>query len=331
MADWFSNIAKQAMQVVDNFADTLVEQANAAQDQIAAEQRKVAEEASRQKGAAATETETRLPWETDDVSKASLSQDLMEKVLSLSLTEQNFSVEPPNVSLLPFTFSNVVPIAMKLLEIDTNLGRMHAKLSPKMGEEVFWQYYFFRIEYLKASVGLSSHKPTIIVTLKKIKYDDIIFKPTFVPPPPPPKEEPKAAAAAATTTTTTTKPTTTTTAATKTASATSAATASKLATPGKASKVAVSPVKSSTASTSSTPVKSPAGVSKVAAAAAATDDSDAWDDFDVDLDDEEDEKDKLKKNEEEKKNQEANAKLTKAVQKELDVSDLDLGDLGKLR
>ena len=69
-----------------------------------------------------------LPWETDDEELAILSQDVMERVLSLSLTEQNFTEVPPKLDLIPFVFTDNVATAMRLLALDANLARMHAKV-----------------------------------------------------------------------------------------------------------------------------------------------------------------------------------------------------------
>lgn len=122
MSDWFS----KAQKFVDNFTESIVEQANVAQAQMADEQTKIREEVAKDK--MTRDGEASLPWETDDDSLAILTQDVMEKVLSLSLTEQNFTVSPPKVEVFSFLFSNHIPTAMRLLSLDANLARMHAKV-----------------------------------------------------------------------------------------------------------------------------------------------------------------------------------------------------------
>ena len=122
MSDWFS----KALKVVDSFTDSLVEQATVAQAQMANEQMKVREEVAKNKQQ--FEGEATLPWETDDDCLAILTQDVMEKILSLSLTEQNFTVAPPSLEVMPFLFSDYIPVAMRLLSLDANLARIHAKV-----------------------------------------------------------------------------------------------------------------------------------------------------------------------------------------------------------
>ncbi len=98
-----------------------------------------------------------LPWESNDETKSILSQELMERILALSLHEDNFLVAPQDYSLLdiPFEFESFVPVALKLLEVDPNLARAHAKLSPLFpgDESRFWKFYYMRIIYLRAHTG----------------------------------------------------------------------------------------------------------------------------------------------------------------------------------
>jgi hypothetical protein len=122
MSDWFSKAQKS----FSSFTDSLVEQANVAQEQMTNEQQKVRNEAAQSKQL--LEGDARLPWETDDDSLAILTQDVMEKILSLSLTEQNFTVSPPEIESFQFLFSDHIPTAMRLLSLDANLARMHAKV-----------------------------------------------------------------------------------------------------------------------------------------------------------------------------------------------------------
>ena len=121
--DWFL----KARQYVDDFTDSIVEQANVAQEQIAGEQTKVRDEVAKQKQN--FEGESQLPWETSDDSLAILSQDVMEQILSLSLTEQNFNIAPPQLEAMTFVFTEHIPTAMRLLALDSNLAKMHAKVT----------------------------------------------------------------------------------------------------------------------------------------------------------------------------------------------------------
>lgn len=167
MADWFSSLANQAIQYADSIADSLVDQANQAQEQIASEQRKLQEEndRSQQRSGAVDKNALLMPWETTDESKAILSQALMEKILNLSIAEDNFTSVPPNADDVKakeeWNFGDFVPVALRLLEIDTNLSRCHAKVSPKIkgGEEEFWFRYYSRVLYLRAASGIDGPLP----------------------------------------------------------------------------------------------------------------------------------------------------------------------------
>ncbi|CAM9528784.1 unnamed protein product [Sphacelaria rigidula] len=105
----------------------------------------------------------------------------MEKILALSLEESNFTTPPPptaatteddndavdgtsdghplrhtNGAAIPtaFALERHINIAIKMLELDPNLGKVHARLIAKMPEEMFWFHYFSRIETLREEVGL---------------------------------------------------------------------------------------------------------------------------------------------------------------------------------
>jgi hypothetical protein len=162
MSAWFAN----AMKYVDNFTDSLVEQQNA----LANEQRRIREENIKQKES--LNAQVKLPWETDDDARAILSDDLKDKILELSTDERNFSVPPRNIGSFNFSLEAIVPLAVRLISIDPCLGKVHAKLIPVMGEESFWKNYFYRVEYLRASMGFSSE------VLSDFKTGDCtIFKP----------------------------------------------------------------------------------------------------------------------------------------------------------
>jgi hypothetical protein len=149
---WFTDFANQAMKLVDDLADSVVSQATEAQQQIMQEQKKLQlEEAQKQRIFQAFHS---LPWETDIESRQMLCNDLMETILQVSLKEKNFSVRAANADEVEFDFQEFVPVAMQLLELDSNLARFHAKLSPKMNEEDFWFNYYCRVIYLRARSGI---------------------------------------------------------------------------------------------------------------------------------------------------------------------------------
>ena len=87
----------------------------------------------------------------------------MEQILQISTQEANFLQHPINQAHsvlcnelnVEFKFDLYVPVFMKILEIDFNLSRMHAKLIPKMkNEELFWYNYYLRLLYLRCVVGI---------------------------------------------------------------------------------------------------------------------------------------------------------------------------------
>ena len=139
MAQWFSkanlgNLVNRAKEVVEKTKEITKEAAKKVeaeiqkgQQQYLAEQQRVKRESEYIKSVKKGEGVV-LPWETDDEELAILSQDVMERVLSLSLTEQNFTEVPPKLDLIPFVFTDNVATAMRLLALDANLARMHAKV-----------------------------------------------------------------------------------------------------------------------------------------------------------------------------------------------------------
>ena len=172
MADWFSSFAQQAMKLADDIADSIVSQANEAQEQLKNEQTKLeTEERKRQETFRGNQL---LPWETNIESRQILSDSLMEKVLALPLQERNFLEKAANADEVEFSFNDFIPIALKLLQIDLNLARVHAKLSPKMNEEIFWFNYYCRISYLRAVSGIEG--PMAQKDAEKWKSSDIIIE-----------------------------------------------------------------------------------------------------------------------------------------------------------
>ncbi|KAJ1429345.1 hypothetical protein B484DRAFT_396418 [Ochromonadaceae sp. CCMP2298] len=152
MADWFSNLANQAMKIADDFTESLVSQATEAQEQLQSEQRKMNQEESQRQQQLSTSTQ--LPWETQDESLQILSDELMNKILTLSLNDGNFTDESANAGDIDFVFSDFVATVLQLLKLDANLARVHAKISPKMDEETFWRNYYCRVVYLRAVSGI---------------------------------------------------------------------------------------------------------------------------------------------------------------------------------
>jgi hypothetical protein len=156
MADWFSQIASQALTFADSIADSLVAQATEAQNQLIAEQQRLrAEENSRK---VHIDSSYLLPWETENENLAILSQDLMEQILGLSLNEENFTSTAQNSASVHFYFKQFIPVAMNMIGLDSNLARLHSKLSPKMDEEIFWFNYYCRISYLRAIIGMEGEE-----------------------------------------------------------------------------------------------------------------------------------------------------------------------------
>lgn len=152
MASWLSTLSSNLAKRLDTLADSLVTQATAAQAEIAAEQSKLKEEEQARRELLATEKP--LPWETDAEEWTIFEHDTMERILQLSLREENFTVPPRNLAHVSFVFSEFIPVALRLLQLDANLARMHARLASKMNEETFWHFYYYRIMYLRASIGI---------------------------------------------------------------------------------------------------------------------------------------------------------------------------------
>jgi hypothetical protein len=53
-----------------------------------------------------------------------------------------------------------------------------------MDEVVFWHHYFFRVMYIRLTLGIERVGTNAAYTvMKTLPEDDVIYKPTFVPPP----------------------------------------------------------------------------------------------------------------------------------------------------
>lgn len=120
-----------------------------------------------------------LPWESPDEAKSIISQALMADILQLALSEKNFTVAPPAkiVECCNFDLQLYISQAMRLLSLDQNLAHIHAKISPKMNEEIFWKYYFVRIYYLRCKSGiLDSQDDAIVQIVSSFAEEDVIYK-----------------------------------------------------------------------------------------------------------------------------------------------------------
>lgn len=182
MADWFTSFAQQAMKLADEIADSIAAQATEAQSQLMNEQVKLQNEENQRRQILSSHR--LLPWETDIESRQILSDALMEKILKLPLQELNFLDRSPNADEIEFSFNDFIPVALRILEIDTNLARVHAKLSPKMNEEIFWFNYFCRVAYLRAASGIEG--PIAQKEAEHWKESEIIaeISVTIIPPKP---------------------------------------------------------------------------------------------------------------------------------------------------
>lgn len=178
MSDWWSSITSTAKHFADEIAETIVAQANAAENILNEEQNKIKKE-NEQK----SKTEVyELPWTAGDEAHSILTDPLMEQILSLPLYEANFLQDPPPqiLSLFNFDFQNHVNQILKLLSIDQNLARVHSKFSPKMDEVIFWRNYFIRVYYLRAKVGIDGVEAQEAVS--NLPFDNLfIGKPTKEP------------------------------------------------------------------------------------------------------------------------------------------------------
>lgn len=163
MSDWFSNLTQQAFKFADEIAENIVHQANELSDSLMNQAQEAQTQFELEKRKLEYEEGMRLqrshnyhllPWETEIESLQILSDSLMESILAISLDERNFTNKSANSDHVAFVFKDFVPIAMRLLQIDTNLARIHAKLSPKMDEELLWFNYYCRIVYLREASGI---------------------------------------------------------------------------------------------------------------------------------------------------------------------------------
>ncbi len=86
----------------------------------------------------------------------------------------NFLTAPPHKEFqhVPFDMDSAVPTILRLLQIDSNLARLHAKLSPHMDEVIFWRNYFLRVAYCRAAVGMDG--PELQQSLGALREDEVL-------------------------------------------------------------------------------------------------------------------------------------------------------------
>ncbi|KAG5192623.1 hypothetical protein JKP88DRAFT_292615 [Tribonema minus] len=95
-----------------------------------------------------------LPWETQDESRSILSDDLLAKVFALSLESATFTEAPPPDANYAFDLTPHIACAMRLMDLDANLAKMHARYISKVGETAFWRNYFYKINVLRLAAGV---------------------------------------------------------------------------------------------------------------------------------------------------------------------------------
>jgi len=82
---------------------------------------------------------------------------MKRQILALSADERNFLRDPPSGVDFQFNIEHSMPVAMAVLQEDTDLKQMRFSLVPKrVKEERFWRNYFYRVSLIKQSTQLSS-------------------------------------------------------------------------------------------------------------------------------------------------------------------------------
>ena len=150
----FSTFTSTAFKFADELTNQLNTHAEKASSQVKEEFAKTRADREAQMKLLQQSRTCSLPWETEDESKAILSDHVMQQVLQLPSDERNFSEPPTALQVLPFNFPSHVPIILRMLEIDHNLKSVHARLAPKANEETLWQNYFRRVKYLRIRAGI---------------------------------------------------------------------------------------------------------------------------------------------------------------------------------
>lgn len=84
-------------------------------------------------------------------------ENVKQQILSLSADKRNFVRSPPSGVQFEFDIDSMSPVAMALLQEDTNLEKMRFEIVPKLIPETdFWRNYFYRVSLIKQSTQLSA-------------------------------------------------------------------------------------------------------------------------------------------------------------------------------
>ncbi|XP_029843485.2 synapse-associated protein 1 isoform X1 [Ixodes scapularis] len=84
-------------------------------------------------------------------------ENVKQQVLSLSADKRNFVRSPPSGVQFEFDMDTMSPVAMALLQEDSNLEKMRFEIVPKLiPESDFWRNYFYRVSLIKQSTQLSA-------------------------------------------------------------------------------------------------------------------------------------------------------------------------------
>lgn len=80
---------------------------------------------------------------------AVLSQALREDLL-----QGKGDADDERHSSAPFQLDRHIKVAVKMLSLDPNLAKIHARLISRMPEKTFWYHYFSRVAALREEVNL---------------------------------------------------------------------------------------------------------------------------------------------------------------------------------
>ncbi|XP_075751821.1 synapse-associated protein 47kD isoform X2 [Rhipicephalus microplus] len=84
-------------------------------------------------------------------------ENVKQQILSLSADKRNFVRSPPVGIMFEFDMDTMSPVAMALLQEDSDLEKMRFELVPKwIPETDFWRNYFYRVSLIKQSTQLSA-------------------------------------------------------------------------------------------------------------------------------------------------------------------------------
>lgn len=141
-------VVSQTQQGLGNLANTVKQAADQATEDCDNEAERIRSKKER------ANKVTNLPWEFDDESKSIIQDDLMERILALSVDKSTFTDPPSPITVFDFELENHVEVITRLLELDPNLASRNATLSPKMNEVDFWRNYFHRCALLRVEMGV---------------------------------------------------------------------------------------------------------------------------------------------------------------------------------